>query len=86
MEPMDQGKKKLRNVNQTQFLYLNRWVDKEHFRAFVYDAKGDQKLAGSYDEFNKLIDSGLWFETRENALAAEAKRGKRNAPLCSNSK
>jgi len=48
-----------------QFLYQGRWVSKEHFRAFVYKDKA-QKLAKSYDEYSKLIESGLWFPSREN--------------------
>jgi len=43
-----------------QVPYLGRWVDKTHFRAFVYN-ENEQKLAGSWEEYEKLIASGLWF-------------------------
>lgn len=54
-----------------QVEYQGRWVDKIHFRAFVYNEK-EQKLAGSHEEYEKLISSGLWFSSRvdvENYLA-----------------
>lgn len=56
-------------MNQTQekepqVNYLGRWVDKKHFRTFVYN-KTEQKLATSYDEYLKLIESGLWFSQKE---------------------
>lgn len=55
-----------------QFLYNDRWVDKKHFRAFVYNGK-EQKLANSYDEFEKLISSGLWFISQLEAEISIAK-------------
>ena len=54
-----------------QVNYNGRWVDKEHFRAFVYSTT-EQKVANSYKEYEELIASGLWFDNR--ALAMEAKR------------
>lgn len=44
----------------SQVMYLGRWVNKEHFRTFVYSEK-EKRLANSYDEFEELISSGLWF-------------------------
>ena len=44
-----------------QFMYLNRWVDKATFRAFVYNEKGEHKLANSYPEYETLTGSGIWF-------------------------
>lgn len=55
-----------------QVLYLNRWVDKSSFRAFVYN-DSEQKLANSYNEFQELLASGLWFMTKEAALDAFTK-------------
>ncbi len=54
-----------------QVFYAGRWVDKEHFRAFVYSCT-DQKLANSYKEYEDLIASGLWFDSR--TLAMDAKK------------
>ena len=44
-----------------QFIYCNRWVDKKHFRAYVY-SKDAKKIANSYDEYLELIATGLWFD------------------------
>lgn len=58
-----------------QVLYQGRYVDKDHFRVFVYNGK-TQKLANSYEEFETLISSGLWFETKEGALAPKGVKEK----------
>ncbi len=47
-----------------QVFYQGRWVDRGHFRTFVYGKNG-KKLANSYDEYSSLIESGLWFSTEE---------------------
>ena len=64
---MNQEKRKPEVGGQIE--YMGRWVDKKHFCAFVYNDK-EQKLAKTYDEFHKLISSGMWFVTREDALNA----------------
>lgn len=63
---MDQSKKRANSTtsHSGQFQYLGRWVDKSHFRAFVYDKSGNQKLANSYDEFESLTHSGIWFASK----------------------
>ena len=48
-----------------QVLYLGRWVDKEHFRAFVYNETG-KKLADNYAEYSTLVESGLWYSQPDN--------------------
>lgn len=50
-------------IMDSQILYNGRWVPREHFRAFVYN-HGTEKLVNSYDEFMKMIASGLWFADR----------------------
>ncbi len=50
-----------------QFNYLGRWVDKHTFRAFVYNEKGAQQLADSYNQFESLIATGLWFAEKPKA-------------------
>ena len=62
-----------------QFFYLNRWVDKNNFRAFVYDKDGNEKLANSYDEFERLTHSGIWFSSKEMNLSS--KKVKKNGSL-----
>ena len=48
-----------------QFEYLGKWVAKKHFCAFVYNATGKQ-LAKNYEEFEKLIGSGIWFVSQDD--------------------
>jgi hypothetical protein len=52
---------------EEQFLYLGRWVNKNGFRAFVYDRKGNTKLANTFQEFEDLTSSGLWFASKPEA-------------------
>lgn len=61
---MDNKSRKLKEIHSGQFQYLGRWVDKNTFRAFVYDKKGNEKLANSYDEFEELTSSGIWFASK----------------------
>ena len=53
-----------RKTEQGQFQYLGRWVDKDQFRAYLYNDKDEQKLANSYQEFETLTTSGLWFDKK----------------------
>lgn len=67
---MDYSKKNglpIKDKHEGQFQYLERWVNKEYFRAFVYDDKGVEKLANSYAEFESLTGSGIWFASKPNA-------------------
>ncbi len=61
-----------KNDHAGQVLYLGRWVNKNTFRAFVYDKKGNQTLAQSYPEFESLIASGIWFASKP--IVSEEKR------------
>lgn len=54
----------IEDSHEGQFLYLGRWVDKKHFRVFVYNDKGEQKLAESFNDYESLIASGIWFATK----------------------
>ena len=63
-----------------QVFYNNRWVDKEHFRAFVYNANKEQRLAKSYKEYEDLIASGLWFSNKENNVVPLPKISKARKP------
>jgi hypothetical protein len=61
--------------HEGQVLYLDRWVDKASFRTFVYNEKGEQKLANSYVEFESLTASGIWFASKPDAsLKVEKKK------------
>jgi hypothetical protein len=54
---------------EQQFMYLGRWVDKSTFRAFVYDAQGNQKLANNYNDYERLTGSGEWFAVKPEPKA-----------------
>lgn len=45
--------------------YLGRAVPKNPFRVYVYGANNTLKLANSWEEFEKLLLTGLWFATKE---------------------
>ena len=58
------------NSSMPQVLYQGRWVNRDKFRAFVYNAS-TKKLANSYEEYSHLIESGLWFSTKEEVEPKE---------------
>ena len=64
----------------TQVLYLGRWVPREHFRAFVYNSTGT-KLVENYEDFSKLISSGVWFAEKKDiegkVVSIKSKRGRK---------
>lgn len=66
-----------------QIMYLGRWVDKSTFRAFVYNEKGESKLADSYPEYESMIASGIWFPEKP---IVSSKIGKQKDAALSNSK
>lgn len=76
---MDQSK--LKTQKPDQFFYQERWVDKAHFRAYVYDREGSTKLANNYQEFEDLTTSGIWFASKPEALPPVVKKEKSNGSL-----
>lgn len=54
---------KKKDLHQVE--YLGRWVDRESFRAFVFNRDG-QKLARNWTEFQEMIASGLWCARKED--------------------
>ncbi len=52
-----------------QVLYMDRYVDRESFRTFVYQV-GKEQLAKSYKEFKEMIASKVWHESKEDAQKA----------------
>lgn len=79
------------NPHDKQFEYLGRWVNKEHFRAFVYNRLGEQIVANSYNEFESLIASGLWYASKKELNGMNGmkqvpqKRKQRHGSLCADS-
>lgn len=65
-------------TERKQVYYNGRWVDKDHFRAFVY-GKDEIKLANSYKEYENLIATGTWFSSKqklEESLKSKARKPK----------
>ena len=82
---MDQRNNKPKGTDHAgQFQYLDRWVDIENFRAYVYDRDGKQKLANSHQEFKSLMESGLWFASKPEKETSPPKRELKNGTLRSN--
>lgn len=54
----------LSDEENAQVLYQGRWVPRDPFRVFVYNAQ-DQKLINSYEAYKDAIESGLWFASKE---------------------
>jgi hypothetical protein len=69
-----------KNNPSDQVQYLNRWVDKRYFRVFVYQ-KDCQKLVESYDEYQQEIKSGLWFNTKEEAMKPKKRKEKESVDV-----
>jgi hypothetical protein len=55
-------------MNETQAKYLGRIIDKRHFRAFVHAADGNKKLVESWNEFERHMATGVWFDKKVEAL------------------
>lgn len=49
-------------------VYLGKVVSKENFRVFIYAKDGSKKLVESWEEFEKHMENGLWFSSKEDAL------------------
>jgi len=68
--------------HENQVFYCGKWVDKAHFRVFVYNDKGEQKLAGSHPEFESLIASGIWFESKPDPSLKKDKKKDAALSIC----
>lgn len=55
----------------TTAIYKGRIVDKKIFRAFIYGVNGEKKLVESWNEFENHMQTGIWFASRQDALAAK---------------
>jgi hypothetical protein len=49
----------------TPAVYLGRIVSKENFRVFIYGQKGLKKCVNSWDEYERHMQTGLWFASIE---------------------
>jgi hypothetical protein len=50
-------------------IYDGRVVPKDGFHVFVYAVNGEQKLVKSWDEYQRCISSGVWFQKKVQAEA-----------------
>ena len=65
-------------------IYLGQIVDKKYFRTFVYSMDGSKKLVESWDEYERHMESSLWFSTQEDAksrVPVEKPKRVRNKPV-----
>ncbi len=62
-----------KNSREGQFEYRGRWVDIKHFRTHVYN-EIENRLANSYVEYKKLVASGLWFDSKDEAILSNSEK------------
>lgn len=55
---------KEKKSHEDQVFYEGKWVDRKFFRTFVFNLKDEMRLANSYEEYERLIASGLWFSEK----------------------
>ncbi len=46
-------------------LFKGKMVPKANFRTFLFNKKGEQCLANTWDEYQNRIESGIWFSERQ---------------------
>ncbi len=65
-------------------IYLGKIVSKKNFRAYIYAPDGSQKLVESWDSYEKHMETGLWFATKEDAelskISSEPEKPKQYIP------
>lgn len=59
-----------------QVMYKGTWTDKKYFRAFLFNEKGETQLANSYDEYEKMIASGVWFTDEKIPASKDMRKQK----------
>lgn len=58
-------------------MYNGRAVPRNGFRAFVFDINLNKRLVNSYDEYEDLVSSGIWFSNKEIAEKIKAQKKKK---------
>ena len=71
----------IKDIHEGQVAYLGRWVNKEHFRVFVYDEDGVPCIAKNYAEYEEMISSGLWFAEKPEKKVASTERKQKHDTL-----
>lgn len=58
--------------------YEGRLVPKKHFRVFIYDAKGEQLLVESFEDYEFYLSTGEWFGKKSDIPQKEqSKKGRK---------
>lgn len=58
----------------THVNYLGRVVPVHGFRAFIYGSDGGVRLVNSWESYETHISTGVWFGTKEMAIASADKQ------------
>lgn len=48
-------------------VYKGKVIDTEHFRVYIYGADGARKLVESWNDYQKHMQTGIWFADKNEA-------------------
>jgi hypothetical protein len=76
----------MQNNSDDYVVYNNKTINKNHFRAFIYNIDGvNRRLVENWDSYQQFISSGLWSDTmpviEKQQLKAEQKLQEFNKPV-----
>lgn len=71
-------------LDEKPAIYLGKVVSKSHFRVFVYSQSHNEKLVESWVDYEKAINSGEWFETKDEAIRTLRKNKSKDKQLDEN--
>lgn len=54
--------------NEPMVKYDGRLVPQAGFRTFIYGANGETKLVNSWEEFQRHIETAIWFSDLKTAI------------------
>lgn len=63
-----------------EIIYNGKRMLKNHFRAFVYGADNQKKVVNSWDEYEKHVETGIWF-SKKNLVPIKKKQRTRKIPI-----
>lgn len=55
----------------SEIFYNGKKVKKEHFRAFLYGANGARILAHTWEYYQMLLSTGVWFIEKSEVPVAQ---------------
>ena len=62
-------------------IYNGKIIDKKNFRVYIYSPDDTQKLVESWEEYERHMADGLWFATKEDALASKIVEEVKEEPI-----